>query len=829
MLALNLRYKKIKNLLSNQLFKLAISINPDYFVNLAYRSILKREADQSGAIAYSHTLKKTYDLAGLLTEINESDEQWQRQLIGRSHELINTLFKSTLNREPETEVLNNYATKIIDADALAEIITEISQSEEHWNNLFSAHAPALVSDIFLGLLQREPEPDVLKIYSAKLAETQNLIEILSTICESDALWQKSFNAHSSDLAHILFQGLLGRKIDDEALINYAPKLINANAMTEIIAEIVNSQERWDQSFSNHAPEIVQQVFQGLLHREADAEALDNYSSTLADKLDLTALINEIGISDEHWNKLFSHRSPELVNALFLGLLGREPQPDELKNYSTLLSKADGFITLLDEVSSTDEHKARYFNFTNHATELLDAIYQGLLSRPADESGTKFYEKQIKNPADIINIIATIKDSDEFTSKQASKIIQTAHLNNSGWGQRVNDIDALYRRYNDRPVSSQELANHIAKEEPIGVIHRRLLAGFTPKNSKPRVLIFGAYGNGNLGDVYQALALRDHIKSAWVLEAADIFSCSLLKSSDYPFTEGQKLPSNAILDFDLVNSFDALVIGGGGLLAHPHDPLPDENWVKKINIPIILLGVGASLGLLPQHRALLEQAVHVSARDDVSMNAIRTLRNDVVYAPDPILTALSLDAMVKFDALPLKLVKKIDVLWILKHPSNEHDKKILASILAKIKDDNSKIHTIVAIEPKLDKVLDSYFQDISVIYIDTLSALLNYIKNASVVFSMRYHGAIFSLLMKRPTFGASQSKIKELLSDIGLKNAYIEHSEDISKVLKKGRTAPNVNPITKMQLQFKDALIAFRLPMWSNIDPSHLQDKVSADN
>ena len=467
--------------------------------------------------------------------------------------------------------------------------------------------------------------------------------------------------------------------------------------------------------------------------------------------------------------------------------------------------------MITDIAQSEEHKARYLSFKNYAASAVESVYQGLLSRPVDSSGVASYEKEINTVEDLIKVIVAVKNSDEYISSFGKQNSNLDNSNMSIWGKRSDHINSLYQRYKGRPVLAKELALHISNEEPIWEIHRNFLNSFTPKNKKPRILIFGAYGNGNLGDTYQALAVSAHIKSNWLLKDADIFACSLLINSDYPFPEGQKLASKAILDIDLVNSFDYLVIGGGGLLAHPHDPLSDENWVKRLNVPIILLGVGASIDLLPLHEALLEHAVYVSARDVESIAAIGSLRKDVIPAPDPILSISSMDTLVELDRTSTSSAKKSDVLWILKHPSNDHDKKILASILTNIQNDCDKIHTIVAIEPNLDKVLDDYFKDTQIFYIETLSELLNHIKNTSVIFSMRYHGAIFSLLLKCQTFGSSQSKIKELFSVIGAHNAYIDHADDICRVFDISEIIPNFNHLANFQSQFQKSLSAFSPP------------------
>jgi hypothetical protein len=137
-----------------------------------------------------------------------------------------------------------------------------------------------------------------------------------------------------------------------------------------------------------------------------------------------------------------------------------------------------------------------------------------------------------------------------------------------WSPVVARIEALYLRHLKRPVSARELAQHIMDETPVWEVEKQLLANAAPRRGPLRVLLFGAYGNGNMGDAYQALAVRAHLAAHFAHRSIEVSACSLLCSSDYAYPPEFTLRPESILDVELVNSYDYLVIGGGGLLAHP---------------------------------------------------------------------------------------------------------------------------------------------------------------------------------------------------------------------------------------------------------------------
>lgn len=104
----------------------------------------------------------------------------------------------------------------------------------------------------------------------------------------------------------------------------------------------------------YANEVVRIVYRGLLAREVDAAGLDTYSKSLESSVDLAGLLKEISNSDEHWKKSLNARAPELVHAVYRGLLGREPDPKGLQKYSRDLAKGGQLSTVLTDIIESVE-------------------------------------------------------------------------------------------------------------------------------------------------------------------------------------------------------------------------------------------------------------------------------------------------------------------------------------------------------------------------------------------------------------------------------------------------------------------------------------------
>ena len=278
------------------------------------------------------------------------------------------------------------------------------------------------------------------------------------------------------------------------------------------------------------------------------------------------------------------------------------------------------------------------------------------------------------------------------------------------------------------------------------------AGTLALPRRPRVLLFGAYGNGNLGDAIQATSLARAIGS--IRPDVEVWASSALPAA-YPFAYNRILPPEAVAKPDLVNSFDLLIVGGGGLLAHPHDPLTDPKWQEGLELPVVFLGIGADDATAGKSGNLLRKAVYVSGRDGQSVAALSRFSNAVGFVPDPVLSDIAYLPDASSD--PPKFNRTEKRLWILK--SANHPQLLdLCRCIAESDD------MVCFLEPHLDFELVEHIPHARPIYcVDDLLAMID---EAKIVFSMRYHGCILAMLRGKPVFGLREPKCLSLLERYG---------------------------------------------------------------
>ncbi|MGZ5120123.1 MAG: polysaccharide pyruvyl transferase family protein [Burkholderiales bacterium] len=753
-----------------------------------YQGLLEREPQRFEIEKYGSGLGDPSGLvspgalAPVLADVAGSDERWNKTLEHRADGIVRTVFHRLLGREPEAAVIQHYAGQVKATHDLGGLLAAIAGSDEYWQTSLRAHASELVGAFYRDLLGQEPDSDFMSTQALVLAELGDPEKAFSQLARSDAFWQKIFSERAHELAKSVEQGIFEGPANADRVEHHAALLrTGPDGLIRALLLAINSEAHREQWLRRHADELVQTAFTSLLGREAEPEALRAYSNRIRSTHALGNVLTDIVHSDEAWQRQLGNHADVLITMIYEVVLRRRPDPAETERLRFECRSLSDFASLLEDLLEGEEFQARQFIGTQQDHELsmklVDALYRGLLNRPAEKKAQQLYAANIKSADDLASLASILCKSLEFND--VHRKAQGGPPPSPGtWHPVVARIEALYMRYLKRPATRLELAQHLMQERPVWEIEQQLIFNRLERPGTLRVLIFGAYGNGNIGDAYQALAVRAHLMANFSDRPIEVFACSLLCSSEYAYPAAYKLSPKAILDIELVNSFDYLIVGGGGLLAHPHDPLADKAWSQHIYTPIILLAVGATLAEVARHQPLLSQALHVFGRDASSVAALASVRPDVRLAADPILSLGGIDGLLSSEISSREPVIHYDVLWILKYPAGEQDYALLREIGEYMRQTSEKKHLIVGIEPAMDGVMAEEFEGMPVVLTESLDGLADLIKQSARVFSMRYHGAIFALSLGRQVIGASQAKLRDLAERFGAPAAYLENASEL---------------------------------------------------
>jgi polysaccharide pyruvyl transferase WcaK-like protein len=589
-------------------------------------------------------------------------------------------------------------------------------------------------------------------------------------------FSRKFSAR--EVVTALYLGLLGRPPGDGGEIDASRQLELDGELAEVIKSVVSSPEFRSRFFRDSAEEWVRYAFLGLLERDPQPDELAKYGGGLREGGDLAAVLAQLGDLRELWHLQLERNMDEVAASVARTLLPRSEvgssAAEETHDSAAILAERIKKLTYSDE----------FFRVLagRRSTAMVNAIYRALLDRPADPKGLTAYSSKVIDPTDIGRMIKALVQSNEYQRRLKNTMSSSvAEINPSA--VTLDHIEKLFKRFAGRSATLAEISSCLKYGDQVGRGIPPVLRSAAPTRdpSTRKVLLFGAYGNGNMGDAYQAVALQKHLQDCWGVPAASLFATSILSSADFPFPAPNKLPPSSILNADLVNGFDCLVIGGGGLIAHPHDPLFNADWARKIHIPIVVLAVAATGPAVVNHRALLERAWAVSGRDASSLAALKSIREDAFLLHDPILCASSSEELCDLDEPSAAAPDGAggEVLWILKYPASTQDGDFLRRTAELIQ--GQARHTVVALEPVPDKALEEYLPG-RVQYLRTLAALSPLVKRSSLVVSMRYHGAIFAALAGKPSLGYAQTKIKALYEEAGVPGQFGLEFERLSEMV-----------------------------------------------
>ena len=509
-------------------------------------------------------------------------------------------------------------------------------------------------------------------------------------------------------------------------------------------------------------EIIRDGFRAVLGREPEAEALEAYAVSFKE-LVTEGLIRELNGSPEAWDKQKGAHAEELIREAYQGVLGREPDPGGMLSYSKVYEN-QGVPGVLKELTRSAElwHRATALS----PEELIRILYLGILLREPDERGLVGKAEKIRNQLPWEEIIAEMLRSPEFLTKHQYllKSIITGPLDDLL--EEISDYFGYYLLLYREAPNRGAIAAFITSGKKVRDLKRERLSEELKYPESVKVLLIGAYGNGNLGDAYQAIAMQQQIIERYSIPKENIFAASHSNVAEFPFARDRVVSRDQLMDSEFVNGFGLIVIGGGGLFAHAHAPFRDsDQWIQSVQVPININAVGATRTTLKDCKILIRKAVDVSVRDEDSLTALREYREDCTLQIDPILACKSMEILEQYDgsSVEKKLADQIDCLWILKYPNDNKDRKSLETIREIILKEKNRRHKIVAIEPQRDRELETWFPEL-VYYCNRLKELNEFINQAEKVISMRYHGAIFGILNKKITQGFSQIKIRTILKN-----------------------------------------------------------------
>jgi Domain of unknown function (DUF4214)/Sulfotransferase family len=344
-------------------FRLLVKLHSAELVRAAYIGLLGRPPDEAGLKMYRAELGRSpaeggRNLAELLSALSRSPEHWKRSLEQRAEELVRTAFKAILRREPSEQEIKTSAAQLREDGELARLLNAVATSQEHWDQSLARKSRELVLTLYRSIFNRDPDSRSLETYAAQLAASKDIPSLLSVIAASQEFWHKQLASRAEEFVRAAYQTLLGREPDEGALRAYGAQLREHKSIAELLRAITHSQEHWEVLVRKRSEELVRTVFSALLNRDPEEAALKAYVTQLDSGLRLGDLLSAIGRSEEHWARLLDERAEQLVGAIFRGLLGRDPDNVGLAAYVTRLKASKDLANVVALIGKSQERSRK---------------------------------------------------------------------------------------------------------------------------------------------------------------------------------------------------------------------------------------------------------------------------------------------------------------------------------------------------------------------------------------------------------------------------------------------------------------------------------------
>jgi hypothetical protein len=296
----------------------------------------------------------------------------------------------------------------------------------------------------------------------------------------------------------------------------------------------------------------------------------------------------------------------------------------------------------------------------------------------------------------------------------------------------------------------------------------------------KILCFGAYGNGNLGDAIQPSYVAKILRAMLPDVDLDIYATSWLENRPYSAPDCEIVPSWALFNSWFLSKIDFVVFGGGGITGPFHYPLTEMYWIDRflrLRIPYGFLGIGVmnTAAQSVAFRKLVTWAAFTTSR---TVNGVKQLAeadptSRPVLFPDPVLLSIALERLQSPPVAGRIPSEPPKGLLLIKRPDNPEQKDFFA--LAQSLDASGANVEFMVFEPHLEMQHVSEFNK-RVHIAATEDEFHTILPDFDYIISSRYHGCILAFKHKLPIFGIGEDKILRVLGDVGLREHYVDAAQ-----------------------------------------------------
>ncbi|MFK7838690.1 MAG: DUF4214 domain-containing protein [Bdellovibrionales bacterium] len=252
------------------------------FIDQVYENNLGRDADDAGKEFYTEQVNEgELQLFDVVSDVANSREA--------NEVAINEIYANVLQREADDAGKEFYLDKVEAGEiTLVDVVDDIASSREG----VELQIEAIYQDVF----ERPVDLEGLEFYADKIeAGDITIVDVAQDVVASEEA--------VTNVIETVYQNALDRSADQEGLDHYVEQVQSGEqSLSDVVAEIAQSQEAVDAAEARQVEatqNAIQDVYQDVLDREADADGLEFYTNkVLSGEIDVAGVRADIAGSPE---------------------------------------------------------------------------------------------------------------------------------------------------------------------------------------------------------------------------------------------------------------------------------------------------------------------------------------------------------------------------------------------------------------------------------------------------------------------------------------------------------------------------------------------------
>jgi hypothetical protein len=198
---------------------------------------------------------------------------------------VSNLYLTLLERQADQQGLTYYTGRLNAGTSRDEVVREIMGGTEYQRDV--------VEQLYQTYLHRSADPQGLVTYVSFLQRGGSVEALREILLSSDEYFVGSGGGTNEGYVTALYHDVFGREPDAAGLAAYA-RMLSTVSRGLVAQEFVSSKEG--------SQDRVQQIYQALLVRPADANGLQTYSDVLIHGGSEASIVEVLASSSESWSQ-----------------------------------------------------------------------------------------------------------------------------------------------------------------------------------------------------------------------------------------------------------------------------------------------------------------------------------------------------------------------------------------------------------------------------------------------------------------------------------------------------------------------------------------------